>query len=94
MYLNVDKDIPEPVEPVRSKYAPRRNRCHPDDPAYVRTVTQIRITKVIDRLQRFALGEKDGRGRPILMTASQVRAALVFLNKYVPNLKPVSINDL
>lgn len=73
----------------RSKYAPKRNRCHPDDPAYERTVTQIRLTKVIDRLQRFALGENDNRGQPVIMTRGQVKAAMVFLNKHISDLKPV-----
>jgi len=75
--------------PVSSKYAPKRNRCHPDDPAYERTVNQIRITKVLDRVQSFALGENDSRGRPIVMTNSQVKVAMVFLNQHIPDIRPV-----
>lgn len=77
----------------KSKYAPKRNRCHFDDPAYNRTVTQIKVTKVVDRLQRFVLGEDDDRGRPVIMTRGQVRAALAYLNKYLPDLKTVKLDD-
>ncbi|MDG1995698.1 MAG: hypothetical protein P8J14_04325 [Emcibacteraceae bacterium] len=77
----------------RSKYAPKRNRCHPGDPAYERTVTQIRLTKVIERLQGFALGENDSKGRPIIMTAGQVRSARLLLDKYIPNAKPIKLSN-
>jgi hypothetical protein len=89
MFLKTDVELPDTSAPFRSKFAPKRNRCHPDDPAYERTVTQIRITKVIERLQDFALGENDDRGRQVIMTRSQVRTAMIFLNKHLPNLKPV-----
>lgn len=94
MFLRTDKDLMASDVTVVSKYAPKRNRCHPDDPAYERTVTQIQLTKVIDRLQRFALGENDDRGRPIVMSRSQVRAARVFLDKHLPNLKPVKLVEV
>ena len=93
MFLDIDKELAE-LGAIRSKYAPKRNRCHPADPAYERTVTQIQVTKIIKRLTAFALGENDGRGRPVVMTRSQVRAARMFLNKHIPDLKPVKLEDL
>jgi hypothetical protein len=92
MFLDHDLKPTDPKLPIRSKYAPKRNRSHPDDPAYARTVTQIRVTKVIERLQSYALGQNDAKGCPIIMTAGQVKAARVFLGKYLPNLKPVKVS--
>ena len=92
MFLAKSADLVEEL-PVRSKYAPKRNRCRPSDPAYERTITQIRLTKVINRLQGFALGENDAQGRPIIMTAGQVRSAKMLLDKHIPNAKPIKLSD-
>jgi hypothetical protein len=39
MFLDHDLKPTDPKLPIRSKYAPKRNRSHPDDPAYARTDT-------------------------------------------------------
>lgn len=72
--------------------APHRNRSKPSDPAFERTRQQIQTTQIINRLQNFALGKKDYKGNEIVMSRSQVRAALILLNRRLPNLKAVSLD--
>ena len=56
-----------------------------------RTKTKIRIEAIKDRLQKFALGEKDGRSKkPIEMSAQQLRAAQLILDRHEPVLQRVT----
>jgi hypothetical protein len=50
----------------------------------------IKTTQLLKRVQMYALNEPDPQsGRPVEMTATQVRAAELLLNKVLPNLQAV-----
>ena len=57
-----------------------------------RTRSAIRTSQLVNRLQMFALSEPDPssiHGKPVEMTADQVRAATALLAKTLPDLKAV-----
>jgi hypothetical protein len=55
-----------------------------------RTRERIRTWIIVNRLQAFCLGENDpSTGKPVVMSASQVTAALGLLKKTLPDLKAV-----
>lgn len=59
-----------------------------------RTRDRLRANRIAERLVAFVLGENDPvTKRPVTMTASQVRAAQILLNKVLPDLKAVEVRD-
>ena len=55
---------------------------------------RIDTTMVIDRLHGFvSCDTSDPENKPLLMTAAQVNAARVLLNKTVPDLKAMEVTD-
>jgi len=70
----------------RKKCAPKRNRSHPDDPAFERTRETIQSNKIVTRLRGFILGEEDSFGNAIDMSTQQVNAANILLRKSLPDL--------
>ena len=59
-----------------------------------KTREKIRTTKLLQRLQSYALGEDEPGtpGKKIEMSASQVKAAQVLINKRLPDLTAADIN--
>lgn len=57
-----------------------------------KTREKIKVTQLINRLQGFALGKSDPTSKkPIVMTAAQVKAAQVCINKVMPDLSSSEI---
>lgn len=67
--------------------AARKKNYH--DP---KTREKIKIQALLDRLQRFALGEQDKFGNEIKMSVGQVNAALSLIRKVLPDLSASDIN--
>jgi len=58
-----------------------------------KTRDKIKTTQIINRLQKFALGEMEPNGsKPIEMNANQVRAAVALVNKKLPDLTSADIS--
>lgn len=59
-----------------------------------KTRDKIRTTKLLQRLQHFALGEDEPgiKGKKIEMNANQVRAAVSLINKKLPDLTSADIS--
>jgi len=53
------------------------------------TRLRIQATKIVDRLQRFVLGEKDNRGFEINLTMKEIRGMEVLLRKVLPDLSTI-----
>lgn len=66
----------------------RRIKCDP------KTREKIKTTKLLQRLQKFALGEEEdnGTGKIVEMSASQVKAAEILIRKNLPDLTASDIN--
>lgn len=59
-----------------------------------KTREKIKTTQLINRLQKFALGEKEyGSDKPIQMSAAQVKAAQALINKTLPDLSSSEITN-
>lgn len=69
---------------------PTAERRRPWTPEIVRE--RIRVTKLVKRLEQFALDEKDANGREVKMNAAQVTAALGIIKKAVPDLSAVELS--
>lgn len=65
----------------------RKKNWHPD---IVRQ--RIRVSALLRRLEKFALGEKDDQGLVIVMSPAQVSAALGVVKKAVPDLSAVELS--
>jgi hypothetical protein len=72
---------------------PKRNRSHPDDPAFERTRDKIQATQLIKRLQNYALSQPDEQGNKVELDAGRLKAIDMLLNKTLPNLKAIEINN-
>ncbi len=72
--------------------APKRNRSHPDDPAYEKTRAKIQTTQLLKRLQCYALNIPDDQGNEVILDSSRIRAIDMLLNKTLPSLKAIEIN--
>jgi hypothetical protein len=72
---------------------PKRNRSHPDDPAFERTRDKIQATQLIKRLQNYALNQPDEQGNKVELDAGRLKAIDMLLNKTLPNLKAIEINN-
>ncbi len=51
-----------------------------------RLTLKIKTAKILDRVQKFALGEED-HGKQVEMSATELRAAELLLRKVLPDLK-------
>lgn len=71
--------------------APLRNRSKPADPAFEKTRQKIRVTQIVNRLEKHILGEQDTKKKIVKMSASQVTAALGLLKKVLPDLQSTEI---
>ena len=71
--------------------APRRNRTKPTDPAFEKTRQKIRVSQILNRLEKHILGEQDTKRKVVKMSASQVTAALGLLKKVMPDLQSTEI---
>ena len=71
--------------------APKRNRSHPDDPAYERTRAKIQTTQLVKRLENYALNQKDAQGNEVELDANRVRAIDILLNKSLPSLSSTEL---
>jgi len=67
--------------------ATKRNRSHPNDPAFEKTRAKIQTTQLVKRLQCYALNEKDDAGNNVDLDNGQIRAIEILLNKKLPNLQ-------
>lgn len=57
-----------------------------------RTREKIRTTQIVNRLQRFALGQMEpNKTKQVEMTPAQVKAAQVLINKTLPDLSSSEI---
>ncbi len=69
----------------------KRNRSHPDDPAFERTRAKIQTTQLVKRLENHALGTKDDQGNDVKLDNSQVTAIKVLIDKTIPSLQAVTL---
>ena len=58
-----------------------------------KTREKIRTTQLKNRLEAFALGEKDAHENPVEMSTAQVKAALGLMAKTLPDLTSADIHD-
>lgn len=65
----------------------------PGIPQAIRTRQKIQATKLAERLQLYALGERDCNGHIVNMTAGQVRAAEILIDRVVPKLAQVQLTE-
>jgi len=70
--------------------AVKRNRSHPDNPAFEKTRAKIRTTQLVNRLEKHALGEKIGK-KVVELSTTQVAAIKILLDKSVPNLQSTEV---
>lgn len=72
--------------------APKRNSTKPDDPRQRKTREAIRTTQLVNRLQQFALGEKDpANGNVVELEAGRLKAIEILLRKALPDLSTVTL---
>jgi len=72
--------------------APKRNRSHPDDPAFEKTRAKISTTQLVKRLENYALNKKDDQGNDVDLEPQRIRAIEILLNKTLPNLQSTEIS--
>jgi len=57
------------------------------------TRMKIKTSQLVNRLNKFALGESDGKtGNPVEMSTQQVKAADILLRKMLPDLKSTELS--
>jgi len=72
--------------------APKRNRSHPDDPAFEKTRAKIQTTQLVKRLENYALNNLDEQGKEVELEPQRIRAIEILLNKTLPNLQSTEIS--
>jgi hypothetical protein len=73
--------------------APKRNRNHPDDPAFEKSRAKIQTTQLTKRLQNYALNTNDDQGNPVDLDAGRIRAIEILLSKTLPSLSATDLSS-
>ncbi len=77
--------------------APKKNATKPDDPRQAKTRAAIKTTQLVNRLQSFALGEKEAvakegeEAKEIELDANRLRAIEILLRKALPDLSAMTL---
>ena len=77
--------------------ATKKNTSKPDDPRQAKTRAAIKTTQLVNRLQGFALGENETRGKEgqeaktIELDANRLRAIEILLRKTLPDLSAITL---
>lgn len=82
--------------------ATKRNRTKPSDPLYEKTRAKIKVSQLVNRLNKNALGtltnppgrtlDEDEEQPIVEMTNGQIKSAEILLNKTLPNLQSTEVS--